>query len=63
MPTPVDTNEVFTRGPDGELTPVGEQERWTMEFRAAREKLKKWHTQGEKVIDRYLDERDTASAV
>ncbi len=33
-----------------------------MEFRAAREKLKKWHTQGEKVIDRYLDERDTASA-
>lgn len=33
-----------------------------MEFRAARDKLKKWHGQGEKVLDRYLDERDTASS-
>lgn len=61
MPQPIETAEVFTRGPDGKLTPQGQAERWTMEFAAARDRLKKWHAQGEKIIDRYLDERDKAS--
>ena len=62
MPTPVDTSAEFARGPDGKLTPQGQSERWAMEFRAARDKLKEWHKQGEKVVDRYLDERDRTTA-
>jgi hypothetical protein len=58
---PIETAEVFTRGPDGKLTPHGQAERWTMEFAAAREKVKKWHVQAEKILDRYLDERTTAT--
>jgi hypothetical protein len=62
VPQTIETAEVFTRGPDGKLTPHGQAERWTMEFAAAREKVKKWHIQAEKILDRYLDERTTATA-
>jgi hypothetical protein len=58
MPQPVDSDKIFSRGPDGKLTPHGQAERWTMEFQAARDRLKKWHGQGEKILDRFLDERD-----
>lgn len=61
MAQTAESTESFNTGPDGKLTPRGEQERWTMEFRAARDKLKKWHDQGEKVLDRYLDERDRST--
>jgi hypothetical protein len=59
MPQPVDSDKGFTRDADGKLTPQGEAERWAMEFQAARDRLKKWHAQGEKILDRFLDERDT----
>lgn len=62
MASPVESAEIFTRGPDGKLTPAGQAERWVMEFSAAREKLKKWHAQGEKIIDRFLDERASADS-
>jgi hypothetical protein len=58
----IETGENFTRGPDGKLTPYGQAERWTMEFAAARDRLKKWHSQGDKILDRFLDERDKATA-
>jgi hypothetical protein len=58
---PVESAEVFTRDADGKLTPYGQAERWTMEFAAAREKVRKWHGQAEKILDRYLDERDRAT--
>jgi hypothetical protein len=51
---------ILTRGPDGRLTPEGEAERWTLEFAHAREKLRSWHERGEKILDRYLDERVAA---
>jgi hypothetical protein len=57
----VESTEMFARGPDGKLTSQGQAQRWTMEFQAARERLKKAHEQGEKILDRYLDERDAAS--
>lgn len=54
--------EGFARDETGRLTPQGQAERWTHEFHTARARLEKWHKQGEKIIDRYLDERDTASS-
>jgi hypothetical protein len=61
VPQTIETAEIFTRGPDGKLTPHGQAERWVMEFSAARDRLKKWHAQGEKILDRYLDERNRDS--
>lgn len=62
MPQPIESAEVFTKDPEtGKLTPHGQAERWVMEFAAARERLKKWHAQGEKILDRYLDERDRSN--
>jgi hypothetical protein len=58
VPQTIESAEVFSRGPDGKLTPHGQAERWVMEFSAARDRLKKWHGQGEKILDRYLDERN-----
>ncbi len=39
-------------------TPQGLQERWTIEIQAARENVKKFHSTGDKVVKRYLDERE-----
>jgi hypothetical protein len=44
------------KGVDG--TPEGQAVRWKREFKAAREKVSKWHTRGRKVVDRFLDKRD-----
>jgi hypothetical protein len=52
--------EEFDRDEGGQLTPAGQQQRWQFEFHAARGRLKKWHKQGEQILDRYLDERTTA---
>lgn len=41
-----------------EDSPKGNAQRWQMELAAARDELKKWHEQGEKIVKRYLDERD-----
>ena len=54
--------EGFARDETGQLTPHGQADRWAHEFSLARERLKKWHDQSEKIIDRYLDERNTQSA-
>lgn len=62
MPSPVESAEIFTRGPDGKLTAAGQAERWAMEFASARDGLKDWHPQGEKILDRYLDERSPLDA-
>ena len=61
MAQTVETSEVFSRDADGKLTPHGQAERWTMEFAAARQAVQKWHKRAEKIIDRYLDERDRDS--
>jgi len=35
-------------------TPAGQQKRWTAEFAAARQPIKKWHKEGDKVVREYL---------
>jgi len=57
----IETGEGFARDEDGKLTASGQADRWTMEFNAARAGLKKWHPQAEKILDRYLDERDKSN--
>ena len=39
-------------------TPQGEAQRWNMELLAAGKSLEKWHKQTERIIKRFLDERD-----
>jgi hypothetical protein len=39
-------------------TPAGQHRRWMMEFKAAKKAVQKWHEQGDKIIKRFLDERD-----
>lgn len=39
-------------------TPSDWQRRWQLEFSAARKELQKWQSTGERVIKRYLDERE-----
>lgn len=43
-------------------TPEGWAQRWQMELSAAREALKKWHTAGDKIVKRFLDERESKAA-
>lgn len=40
-------------------SPEGWARRWQFEFDSARKTLKKWHEQGEKIVKRFLDERDS----
>jgi hypothetical protein len=37
-------------------TPPGQQDRWSVEIKAAREALKEWHPQGDSAVKRYLGE-------
>lgn len=54
-----ESKEDFSRDPDtGELSPEGEAERWAMELQAAKRKLKDWQDRADKIVDRYLDERE-----
>jgi hypothetical protein len=39
-------------------TPAGQHRRWMMEFKAAKKAVQKWHEQGDRIIKRFLDERD-----
>lgn len=41
-----------------EETPVGWATRWQMEISAAQKWIKKWHKQSDKVVERYLDNRE-----
>jgi hypothetical protein len=43
-------------------TPEGWQQRWTEEFAAAKKFVEKWHTQSEKIVDRFLDVRSREDA-
>jgi hypothetical protein len=43
-----------------EDSPQGWARRWTVELNAARRRLEKWHVQAEKILRRFLDERDAA---
>lgn len=52
--------EQETQFPD---TPQGWQQRWTTEFAAAKKALEKWHHAGEKLVDRFRDERDGSEGV
>jgi hypothetical protein len=47
---PIETADQF------KPTPPGQQERWTVEIKAARENLKKSHEQGDESVKRYLGE-------
>lgn len=38
--------------------PSGWAQRWQVELQAARDNVRKWHEQGDKVVKRFLDERD-----
>ena len=62
MAAQIESIEEFDRDDSGQLTPKGQAQRWTVEFQAARKKLKAWHERGDKVLDRYLDEREQAQA-
>lgn len=46
------------RASEFEETPTGWAQRWEMEIAASRKWLKKWHKQSDKVVDRFLDERE-----
>ena len=41
-----------------ESTPEGKRQRWDSEVRAAEKELDKWHGSGNRVVKRYLDDRD-----
>jgi hypothetical protein len=43
-------------------TPKGYQERWEKEITAAKKMLEKVHEQGDKVLERYLDKRDSVDS-
>lgn len=43
---------------DFEDSPRGMAERWTVEIEAARKELEKFHTDGDRITERYLDKRD-----
>jgi hypothetical protein len=47
---PIETADQF------QPTPPGQQDRWTVEIKAAREALKDWHQQGDAAVKRYLGE-------
>jgi hypothetical protein len=51
-------SEKIEKASQYEDSPQGWQRRWQVEFEAARDRLKEFHDQGEKVEDRYRDERD-----
>lgn len=39
-------------------SPQGQARRWQVEITAAKEALREWHNKGERIIKRFLDERD-----
>ena len=39
-------------------TPAGMAQRWSVEIEAARKELEKFHEDGDKIVERYLDKRD-----
>jgi len=43
-------------------TPGDWARRWTLEFNAAKKAVEKWHKSGGKVVERFLDERDTSTS-
>ena len=43
---------------DFENTPMGLAQRWGKEIEASRQELSKFHEKAEKIVKRYLDERD-----
>lgn len=49
-----DTKQPQEQFPD---TPAGNASRWKAELSASRKSLEKWHTQGRKVVRRFLDKR------
>lgn len=62
MAETIEGPELFARDAEGNLTPVGQAQRWTLEFATARQRLKSWQEKGEKILDRYLDERNADSS-
>jgi hypothetical protein len=46
---------------DFDDTPEGIAKRWTVEFKAARKSVERWHTQGGNVVKRFLDDREGTS--
>ena len=53
MPTEAD--------PQFDESPSGWAQRWAFEFKAARKALEEYHRQGDKIIERFLDERGVKS--
>lgn len=45
---------------DFEQGPKGDAARWKVEMGAARKSLEKWQARGDKILKRYLDERDSS---
>lgn len=45
-----------------EDTPRGQAQRWGIELAAAKKELEGWHKSGEKVVARFLDEREDSTA-
>lgn len=41
-------------------TPAGWAQRWTVEMKAAEQDALKWHERGQKIVRRYLDERESS---
>lgn len=49
---------VIEKASEFEETPIGWAKRWQVEFSAAKKWIKKWHKQSDKVVERYLDNRE-----
>lgn len=54
----IDQQEKITSSSDFADTPAGLQQRWGTEIEAAQKELTKFHEQGQRIVKRYLDERD-----
>jgi len=55
----IEQQEKITSSSDFADTPAGLQQRWGTEIKASQQELEKFHKHGERIIKRYLDERDT----
>lgn len=54
----IEQQEKITSSSDFADTPQGLQQRWGTEIKASQQELTKFHEQGQRIIKRYLDERD-----
>ena len=57
MDSGIESQVVYEMNPEGEKTPQQWAQHWQKEIAAAGKRLREFQTKGNKVVDRYLDER------